>query len=133
MKKEPSTVRILYAEDDALLRISTILILESKCPGCSITAVNDGKPCLEAFQNNPSDFDLILIDKDMPSMSGTEVIEHLAEAAHNTEIPRIVLYTGDPGGATISEKAKETLDITILSKPADGHKLIQLVAGMIGR
>ena len=133
MKEEATAVRILYAEDDALLRISTVLLLESKCPGCNITAVDDGEACLEVFQSNPGDFDLILTDKDMPGMSGIELIEHLAETAQNMDIPQIILYTGDLGGAVISEKAKEALNIAILSKPTDRNKLIQLVTDMISQ
>ena len=129
MNSTPTGPKVLYAEDDERLQQLTLRILEQKLPGCSITAVNDGDSCLLAFKlTGGVGFDLILTDKDMPIMSGIEVISELAKMSQaGISVPPIILYTGDSDGAHIPEDFYESLRISILAKSCRGDDLAEAI------
>jgi two-component system, sensor histidine kinase and response regulator len=64
-------MRILFADDQKEIRLLTKEQLEKS--GHSVIAVADGEAALRAFRED-APFDLVLLDEEMPGMSGTEVL-----------------------------------------------------------
>lgn len=66
-----SGLRILLAEDDAMLRTMTQRILEKR--GARVTAVEDGQSALSVY--DPNKFDLVLTDLMMPNLDGLGLVK----------------------------------------------------------
>ncbi|MEZ4722479.1 MAG: response regulator [Flavobacteriales bacterium] len=67
--------RILVAEDVELNQLVTRLMLESF--GCKVVIAANGKKALEIYR--PEQFDLIIMDIEMPIMNGIEATKSLRE------------------------------------------------------
>ena len=84
-----STLRILVAEDDPHSRtlVSNILARE----GYSVTLAGDGREAVDLSAQG--DFDLILMDLQMPNMSGFEAVGEIRkrERDTNTRVPIVAL------------------------------------------
>ncbi|MBE0505006.1 MAG: response regulator [Desulfuromonadales bacterium] len=72
---EGPSLRILYAEDDAI-NITFATALLSKL-GHDLVVVNNGRECLAALQD--SRFDLVLMDIQMPVMNGRETLREIRQ------------------------------------------------------
>ena len=79
------TLKLLYVEDNALARISTLEMLENFF--IDIVVAIDGQDGLEKFQQN--DFDIVLSDINMPKLNGIEMLEGIREL--DKEIPVLFL------------------------------------------
>jgi CheY-like chemotaxis protein len=81
--------RILFADGDQLMAepVNTMLVQM----GCLVQMETSGKETLDTFDNNPSKFDLVVMDVGMPDMSGLLLAEKLMRI--RSDIP-IVLLTG---------------------------------------
>ncbi len=80
--------RILVAEDTAINRIIVDTMLSQA--GHSVTLANDGAEALEAVCRD--EFDLILMDMQMPVMDGLEATRHIRAGAENIrDIPIVAL------------------------------------------
>jgi NIMA (never in mitosis gene a)-related kinase len=66
------TFRVLVAEDEAFQRLALIDIL-TLCEYDPI-AVANGKEALKELKKETNDFDLVLLDLNMPEMDGFEVL-----------------------------------------------------------
>ena len=76
--------KILYAEDNEL-NCQLVKQLVNKT-GASITSVNNGAKALELVTRNNKEFDLILMDIQMPVMDGRDATIAIREAGINTPI-----------------------------------------------
>jgi CheY-like chemotaxis protein len=68
-------MRILFADDQNDIRLLTKQQLEKR--GHRVVAVANGVEALRAFQQQP--FDAVLLDEQMPGMTGTEVVRAIRE------------------------------------------------------
>ena len=83
--------KILLVEDDPV--ISTLLKDLLKDKQFNVSHVDDGTKALEAVKNTP--FDLILLDENLPTMNGSEVLIHLKANPNHVNIPVIMLTSLD--------------------------------------
>ena len=115
-KLGPDIEKILIVEDNSL----TLLLMESKLValGFTVRKALDGKEALEILKQDR--FDLLLIDLNIPSLSGKEVILKIMEEG----IPRPRWIVGMSAGVPKSEiriLRKMGFD-DFLNKPVDLFK-----------
>lgn len=79
-------LRILVAEDNNINSVLLLMLLEKL--GYTATAVTNGLEVLEAVEDNT--FDIILMDINMPKMSGLEATEKIVETYPKDKRPRII-------------------------------------------
>ena len=82
---------ILLVDDDGLNRELTKLELTKK--GCQIAEAASGTEALEMIQDNQ--FDLILLDIEMPGMNGLEVLSQLRLKYSPLQLPIIMVTAND--------------------------------------
>ena len=82
MMKNPT---ILWADDEIDLLKPHIMFLTQK--GYELVTVSNGVDALEACENN--DFDLIILDENMPGLSGLETLVRIKEV--RPDIPVIMI------------------------------------------
>ena len=84
---------VLVAEDEAFQRLALIDILTL----CEYDAVayENGKLALEALRDPTNDFDLVLLDLNMPEMDGFEVLSHMQDDPRLKEIPVVIMSAND--------------------------------------
>ncbi len=92
-----ASARILIT-DDNLINLGILnKILSSEFS--QIEKAHDGEQCLAAIQQKS--FDLLLLDMNMPNLSGMEVIEAIAKLPRNRQ-PRIMVVSADHSPETVA-------------------------------
>ncbi len=115
---------ILIAEDNKTNQLLLTLLLDEM--GLTYTLTEDGKEAFEAFKNCP-DYNLILMDINMPIMNGIEATEHIRKSdCQHKDIP-IIALTANVMKEDIDNYLKSGMNAH-LSKPIDSHHLAQLLA-----
>lgn len=102
-----SVLRVLLAEDNASSRFVTAQMLRAQ--GAAVSLVTDGAEALGAFER--AEFDLVLVDIEMPRVTGLDVIRSLRTRGDGrASVPIVVL------SATALREERER----ILAAGADG-------------
>lgn len=73
---------ILWADDEIDLLKPHILFLKNK--GYDVTTVNNGRDALELVEGTP--FDLIILDENMPGLTGLETLSRIKQVAPQTPV-----------------------------------------------
>lgn len=107
---EESASKILIADDDALVREAVVKILEMF--GHTVVAVDSGQGALNVVNE---DFDVIILDINMPDMDGFETIAKLNE--RHLDIP-VLFFTG-AGSMDYAIRAINLGAYDFLSKPIE--------------
>jgi two-component system, cell cycle sensor histidine kinase and response regulator CckA len=81
--------KVLLADDDPRIRTLMASILESD--HFRLTSAEDGKEALRIYEQEPDQFDLLVLDCTMPKMSGTELYRKIR--GNGSMVP-IVLVSG---------------------------------------
>lgn len=114
---------ILLVEDDILSQKLLKLALEEKY--CKVDVAEDGGKAIKMWEKN--DYDLILMDIQMPVMNGFEATKIIREKEKNTEdhIPIIAVTAHAMKG--YREKCLKAGMDDFMSKPVNIEKLIQKI------
>ncbi len=88
-KRQP--LRILIAEDNLLNQKLTISLLNLM--GYLVDAVANGKEVLEILKEK--DYDIILMDVQMPEMDGIEATEKIIETISIVKQPKVIALTAN--------------------------------------
>lgn len=113
-------MNILLIDDDKyLLKLLTRPLTKF---GHSITEANDGRQGWELFVEDPSRFDVIVTDINMPEMDGVELLKRLREKEY--DLPVIVM-TGD-GDIQSSIKVLRLGAFDFLLKPFQAEELLTI-------
>jgi two-component system, sensor histidine kinase and response regulator len=86
----PRIMRILFADDQEDIRLLTKQHLEKK--GHRVTEVANGQEALRALRQQT--FDLILLDQEMPGMTGSEVLRAIRSAQNTSAATKVFALTG---------------------------------------
>ena len=127
--RSPSNHLFLIVDDDPVFQTLASTLLTSRFPGTRARVAKDGEAALEAIAiERPS---LVLLDLEMPRMSGLEVVTRLAEDPSTHDLP-IVVITG-AGGAD-DWRALSQLGVSgFLVKPVDLDALTALTNRLLPR
>jgi CheY-like chemotaxis protein len=121
---------VLVAEDHPYNQVLISEILESI--GCTVTLAENGQQALDHL--DAQDYDLIIMDNQMPVMSGLEAIRQIrGRADWKTRIPIVALTANAMRGA---EKDYEVYGVEeFMTKPIDVNYMIETVKrlGSAGR
>ena len=124
MGSQPATSRrILVVDDDRGLRLALSTLL--KGAGHEVETVGDGPEALAELQDR--DFDIVLLDVGLPSMSGLEVLERTQ--ALDTP-PRVVMMTADDTPETVLESVRRQA-FRYLRKPFPPKVIVEVVDDVI--
>ena len=109
---------ILLAEDNE----GNAMVVEGllKGSGITLTTVENGQKAVETIIDNPTTFDLILMDINMPIMDGYAATSMIREYPHLAHIP-IVAMTANITKSDVSKSKKIGMQ-EHLNKPVDTHK-----------
>lgn len=113
--------KIAIIDDDSSVRNSIGIVLNSN--GHTTVSFTDPQHFLTTA--NVSEFDLLLVDNDMPHMTGLELHELLK--SNYSEHPKFVLMSGRIVKEDLLENEK-TRQITLLRKPFPLAKLLELMS-----
>lgn len=115
-------LKILLAEDNLINQEVASMIL--KRVNIEVDVANNGKEAVEKYLANPSAYDMILMDLQMPVMSGYEATKLIR--TQNTKIPIIALTA-----AAMIEDRQKAIDAGMnehLGKPIDINELYKTIS-----
>lgn len=84
--------RILIVDDSEINREVAFRILQSE--GASIDLAEDGSIAIQILEDHPNDFDVVLMDMQMPVMDGYAATQYLRRSPKLAHIPVIALTAG---------------------------------------
>jgi CheY-like chemotaxis protein len=115
--------RILVADDDEMVRgvVRTLLIYR----GYQVEEAEDGQQAVEKYSLSPNDIDLVMMDLNMPTLSGQEALSELRRV--NPEVKAVLIS----GRADAEVAAGRSPSVRYLQKPFVNDELIQLVREML--
>ena len=96
----PDTVRILVVDDDAEMR--ALLVDELRHEGYQLTEAADGAEAVLACRT--SEFDVILMDKNMPGPSGLDLLPGFRRVCPRSQIIMMTAYGDVPSFMEAVEK-----------------------------
>lgn len=121
-------VKILIVEDSALLhRMYEVVFRSYRLEGGLLLHAMDGREGLQRLSEHP-DTDLILLDINMPVMSGLEFLAHCKRERVFREIPVIIVSTEGKQEDTVRAlQAGARGYVTKPFRPQDLHSLIDRI------
>ena len=108
---------ILAVDDDPIMREFASVYLSS--PTASVQTAPDGRAALACLAG--SAFDIVLLDIDMPGLSGFEVLEALRKKPEMADLP-VIVVTGREDMASI-DRAYDLGATSFVSKPVNWRLL----------
>lgn len=111
MSEQPTTIRVLVAEDNALER-STLVDLLGALGHMVVAEVESGTEAIEKAQQFTPD--AVLLDMHMPGASGVQAAEEIAQALPGTAV---VLITGDLSLTLSTADVLRSTAVALLPKP----------------
>ena len=117
-------LNILIAEDNKVNQQVLSGILSRA--GHSVVITDDGEQALEVLTKDFDQIDLLIVDKNMPKISGDEVIQALRFIDTSHSLP-IIMLTAD--ATTEARELGVVLGVNqFLTKPVDSHDLLEKIA-----
>lgn len=92
-KSKEDSFKVLVAEDEMFQRLALIDYMTMS--GYDTIGVEDGRMALEELQKPENDFDLVLLDLQMPEMNGFELLSLMQEDERLKQIPVIVMSANE--------------------------------------
>ena len=121
------TERILFVDDEKVAVDAIQLMLENL--GYHVTARTSSIETLEAFRNNPQEFDLVITDQTMPNMTGRDLAKEIMSI--RTDIP-IILCTGFSEQID-KDKAKAMGISAFVMKPIIMHEMANTIREVLDK
>ncbi len=122
-------VRLLVVDDSEVnLEVAGRVLRQQ---GAHVTACSSAGPALEALRGGPGDFDLVLMDVQMPDMDGCEAAQHIRADPALSKLPIIALTAG----VLVSERDR-AIDAgmdDVICKPFDPTTLVRAVRRHVER
>ena len=98
--------------------------------GIQTSAAQSGVEALKIFNGRQQSFDFVLIDADLPDMSGFDLLETLGQRAHIT--PKTTLMIGASKPGTNIERCNQLGVAGYVIKPMSNHELLNAILLVVG-
>lgn len=121
---EAAKRQILHIEDDPEVAASVGALLAEN--GYSVTHAADGLSGLLAFNQNPKQWAAILVDLQLPHVSGNSLLKEMHKS--RPELPLIVL-TGAPAGTNLD--VYEQGAVILWHKPISSREMLENLKAVI--
>ena len=118
-------MKILYIEDHDKLAFAVRTLLTTR--GYTVHHFKMGMLGLEKFSRDPSSWDAVIIDLELPDIPGDEIITKIA--AQRPQLP-IVVYSG-LGGLKHQFEIISDGATALLSKPSNARDLLDILKYVI--
>jgi DNA-binding response OmpR family regulator len=115
---------ILHIEDDPEVATSVATVLEKS--GYAVTSASDGLSGLLAFNENPAQWSAVLIDLQLPHVSGNSLLKEMHKA--RPELPLIVL-TGAAVGTNL--EVYEQGAVILWHKPVSARDMLENLKALL--
>ena len=115
---------VLVVDDNEINLLFLSSMLEQI--GCKVDSAMDGQEALALIERH--DYDLALIDINMPVMDGLELVKRLRSQDRKLKVAAVSAYADKD---KINEALSAGFDI-YLTKPVEGHQLADLIHNSIG-
>lgn len=112
---------ILIADDEEMVRLVIRAVLSYR--GYQVTEATDGEDMMRIVRESNGQFDLVLLDVDMPRLNGWDALKQIIKEYPE---PRVILLSGGSVDSD-EEKARELGAAGFLCKPFKNDALIRLV------
>ena len=122
--EDAPTVSILHVEDDETVASVAREILEAQ--GWRVETCVDGSAALEKISAEV-EYDLLLVDYDLPGVNGLQLITHARELDHRCATPMVVLAANP-----IEAEAREAGADVFLRKPQGIGMLTETINRLLG-
>jgi CheY-like chemotaxis protein len=116
---EVNTLRVLHVEDDKTVAGVVKEMLENQ--GWHVETCADGNAALEIISGE-EDYDLLLVDYDLPGVNGIELVNRARELDHRCDMPMVVL-----AASPVEAAAREAGADVFLQKPEDVSSLVDTI------
>ena len=116
-------VRILVAEDIPTNQLIMRDLLESL--GATVQIANNGRLAIEALQAEAAEFDVVLMDIQMPEMDGLEATRQIRSGSVRPDVPIIALTAH-----ALEQERQKAIDAGMndfLTKPIEPTRLIEVL------
>ncbi len=114
----PRKLKVLAVDDDRLVLFNTVAMLEDL--GHEVVEAGSGAEALEFLAQQR--FDLVITDQSMPRMSGTQLMDAIAQNWPDTKMILATGYAELPGGIEVK--------VPRLNKPFAEHDLKKVLAAL---
>jgi CheY-like chemotaxis protein len=111
--------RILVVDDN--IATCEVLVDALEVQGYQVQTAADGRQAWDLIRQNPTDYDLVLSDVNMPRMDGLELLARIRADAPGIQV---ILMTGHPHPA-IPVQARRLGAVAVLLKPWGLEQLYQ--------
>ena len=119
--------RILFIDDELPMAQAGKLFLERF--GYRVTSFTDAEEAIALFQRQANDFNLVIVDLEMPGKSGLEVLQKLLRLQPDL---RAILVTGFISESTRAEASRIGV-AEVLLKPATPESLSATIRRVLTR
>lgn len=113
-------MKVLVVDDDATLRLTVKLALEER--GYEVDEAEDGMVAVAKVESCP-DYDCVLLDVNMPNMSGLEALQRIREI--NSQIFCLILTAYSDVKDAVTAIKHGAYDY--VEKPVDGEQIVALL------
>lgn len=121
--KVSTTAKILHVEDSEIVAAMVKETVEDQ--GWQVETCANGKAALEKISSE-ADYDLLLIDYDLPGVNGLELVRRARGLAHRSRTP-IVMLSASP----VETAARQAGANVFLQKPRDVGSLIETITRLL--
>ncbi|MCF8044428.1 MAG: PAS domain S-box protein [Desulfarculaceae bacterium] len=122
---EGGSETIMVVDDEEGILVPTREFLQDY--GYTVDAFSDGAYALEAFENDPGRFDLVITDMTMPRMTGDELAVRILEKRNDLPVILCSGYNENISGQKVTELGVKEY----MKKPVDNEKLARMIRDIL--
>jgi len=111
--------RVLHVEDEADIHTVVKMMLQDNCELTWTTSVSASKTAL-----NNEDFDLVLLDIDLPDGSGLDLLETID---HRVSPPRVIIFSA----SDVTDEYAGKVSAVLVKSQTDNRKLADVILGVM--